>query len=227
MNNLIKQKFKIHRRNTVSILGVLMISVLLITGMVGCQAEQQKEAFSESDFLNEIKPNLECLNSCVQVMFMADVDFNVEYISAYDNEEAYDDGLGERAVLFLPEEEEAYAENYYIDPTYASLYTVNNFKTNEEVRENLRKYMTDEIIDKYFDNDFFEYEGNLYLVRGARGYGAVTVDMDSVKYIEEKDGKQYVSVDFLLFDELYYTETIEFSQSNGNWIITGETETDN
>ena len=82
--------------------------------------------------------------------------------------------------------------------------------------------MSDEIIDNYFRDDFFEYDGMLYLVRGARGYGAIDVDCESVKYVGEKDGKQYVSVDILYFGDYDYTETVEFSRIDDRWIITGE-----
>lgn len=184
---------------------------------------KSEKTFDEEKFINEIKPNIECLQSCVQEIFGADISFDKRsYLSAYESEEAYDDGRGERVVLFLPEEEEKYAKDYYIDPTYSDFYVVNNFKTNDEVRENLRKYMSDEIIDNYFRDDFFEYDGMLYLVRGARGYGAIDVDCESVKYMGEKDGKQYISVDILYFGDYDYTETVEFSRIDDRWIITGE-----
>ena len=48
------------------------------------------------------------------------------------------------------------------------------------------------------------------------------MDCESVKYVGEKDGKQYVSVDILYFDEYDYTETVEFSRIDDRWIITEE-----
>ncbi len=210
--------FAVKRKNILGLIGVVMIMSAVISGCA-----KSEKTFDEEKFINEIKPNIECLQSCVQEIFGADISFDKRsYLSAYESEEAYDDGRGERVVLFLPEEEEKYAKDYYIDPTYSDFYVVNNFKTNDEVRENLRKYMSDEIIDNYFRDDFFEYDGMLYLVRGARGYGAIDVDCESVKYVGEKDGKQYVSVDILYFDEYDYTETVEFSRIDDRWIITEE-----
>lgn len=210
--------YKVKGKNVFKLIGLIMIMSAVISG-----CGKAEKTFDEEKFVNEIKPNIECLQSCVQEIFGADISFDKRsYLSAYESEEAYDDGRGDRVVLFLPEEEEKYAKDYYIDPTYSYFYVVNNFKTNDEVRENLRKYMSDEIINNYFRDDFFEYEGELYLVRGARGYGAIDVDCESVKYIGEKDGKQYVSVDILYFGDYDYTETVEFSRIDGRWIITGE-----
>ena len=208
----------VKRKNILGLIGVVMIMSAVISGCA-----KSEKTFDEEKFINEIKPNIECLQSCVQEIFGADISFDKRsYLSAYESEEAYDDGRGERVVLFLPEEEEKYAKDYYIDPTYSDFYVVNNFKTNDEVRENLRKYMSDEIIDNYFRDDFFEYDGMLYLVRGARGYGAIDVDCESVKYVGGKDGKQYISVDILYFGDYDYTETVEFSRIDDRWIITGE-----
>ena len=157
--------FAVKRKNILGLIGVVMIMSAVISGCA-----KSEKTFDEEKFINEIKPNIECLQSCVQEIFGADISFDKRsYLSAYESEEAYDDGRGERVVLFLPEEEEKYAKDYYIDPTYSDFYVVNNFKTNDEVRENLRKYMSDEIIDNYFRDDFFEYDGMLYLVRGAWG----------------------------------------------------------
>lgn len=42
---------------------------------------------------------------------------------------------------------------------------------------------------------FFEYENNLYIERGGRGYGAVTVDFDSVELVEVNNGVVLVEID--------------------------------
>ena len=184
------------------------------------QCPTKAEAFSEEKFLKDIKPNVDCLDSCVQEKFCAEVGDN-EYLAAYKSKSAYADGLGDVALLFKPGEESKYRD-YFIDPCESSYYPVKNFKTNSEVRDYLKKYLSDAVIDKWFSNDFLEYKGQLYLRRGARGYGAMTCDLKSLKYAEEKDGKQYVTVDFKLFDELDHTETLEFSKVNDVWIMTDE-----
>ena len=202
-------------------IAILALAAFMLFSTASCNAPSKAEAFSEEKFLEDITPNVDCLNSCVQEMFCAKVDSDDEYVAAYKSKSAYADGLGDVALLFKPGEESKY-KDYYIDPCYTSYYPVKNFKTNSEVRDYLKKYLSDTVIDKWFSNDFLEYKGQLYLRRGARGYGAVKCDLKSLKYVEEKDGKQYVTVDFKLFDELDHTETLEFSKVNDVWIMTDE-----
>ena len=120
--------FAVKRKNIIGLIGVVMIMAAVISGCA-----KSEKAFDEEEFVKEIKPDIECLQSCVQEIFGAEISFDkISYISAYESEETYDDGRGERVVLFLPEEEEKYEKDYYIDPTYSYFYAVNNFKTNDE-----------------------------------------------------------------------------------------------
>ena len=214
--------FVCKERMTMKKITILVLFAFVILSMVACNSSSKAEAFSEEKFLEDITPNVVCLNSCVQEMFGAEVGSDEDsYLAAYESESAYADGMGDIALLFKPGEESKYA-GYFIDPTCSDYYPVKNFKTNAEVRDYLRKYLSDEVIDKWFSNDFLEYEGQLYLRRGSRGYGAMTCDLESLKYVEEKDDKQYVTVDFKLFDESDQTETLEFSKANDVWIMTDE-----
>lgn len=199
----------------------LALSIVVIFSTAACSAPSKTEEFSQEKFLEEITPHIVCLHSCVQEMFCAKVDFDDSYFAAYESESVYAEGMGEIDLLFKPGEESKYT-SYFIDPTYSDYYTVTNFETNSEVRDYLKKYLSDIVIDKWFLNDFLEYEGQLYLRRGARGYGALQCDLESVKYAEEKDGKQYVTVDFTLFDEFDHMETLEFSNIQDAWIMTDE-----
>jgi hypothetical protein len=189
-------------------------------------APSKTEAFSEKKFLKDIAPNVDCLDSCVQEMFCADVDWDDEYVAAYKSKSVYANGSGKVALLFKPSEDSKY-KDYFIDPCYVSYYPVKNFKTNSDVVNYLKKFLSKEIINKWFSNNFLEYKGRLYLARGARGYGAMKCDLKSLKYVKEKGGKQYVTVNFKLFDELDHTETLEFSKINDVWIMTDEVERPN
>ena len=66
---------------------------------------------------------------------------------------------------------------------------------------------------------FLEYEGALYLRRGSRGYGAVTIDLDILKFVEQKNDRYYVTVDYLLFEEYDETMLLEFENRDGHWIL--------
>lgn len=174
-------------------------------------------------FLSEVRENIEVLSDCVEEMFCADVDWEKHYFAVYDSEEAYNNGDGLPALLY-DAKGEAPKGNYFKDPTESDYYIVNNFKSNEEVRHYLREYLSDSVINKWFNKDFLEYDGNLYLRRGSRGYGAVVCHPHSAKFLEQKDGKYYVTVDFLYFSEFDHTETLEFTKIGGNWIMTKEDE---
>ena len=167
----------------------LLTAAFLLTA---CAAKEEPPAFDETAFLEEIKPNVECLNQCELELFGAEVDVDTTYYGVYESEEAYDNGEGTVAKLYLPGEEEQVA-SYFEDPTMSSYYKVSNFQTNAEVRDSLRNYLSDAVIDEVFHDDFLEYEGALYLRRGSRGYGAVTIDLDSLKFVEQKNGISFVS----------------------------------
>ena len=140
--------------------------------MASCGAAPKADPFDEQTFLKDITPNVSCLDACVQEVFGAQADMDTVYLAAYESESAYAGGTGKIALLFKQGEEDKYGD-YYIDPAYTSYYPVTNFKTNAEVADYLKKYLSQSIIDQWFSNDFLEYDGQLYLVRGARGYGAM------------------------------------------------------
>ena len=75
------------------LLAIILPAVLALT------ACQKQSAFNEEEFLNEIKPNIECLKSCEEEMFGADVDFDTSYFSAFADEDSYDGGV-ERGFCF-------------------------------------------------------------------------------------------------------------------------------
>lgn len=202
----------------------ILVAMGLSASVCGTSVSQAT-AFDEAAFLEEIRPTVECLNDCALEMFGAEVDFDTAYHAAYENEAAYDNGRGEVAILYLPGEEEKLSEYFIVDPTISDYYPVANFKTNEDVREYLRGYMSDELVEKNFPRnvrEFLEYEGDLYLRRGSRGYGAVTCNLDSLRYLVGKGGKQYATVDFLLFNEYDYTEILEFTKTETGWLLTDE-----
>ena len=200
---------------------LLALTACLLFTMTACGATPKAEPFDAQTFLKDITPNVSCLDSCVQEVFGAQADMDTVYLAAYESESAYAGGTGNIALLFQQGEEGKYS-NYYIDPAYTSYYPVTNFKTNAEVADYLKKYLSQDIIDKWFSNDFLEYDGTLYLVRGARGYGAMTCDLGSLQYLEEKDGKQYVTVKFNQFDAFDHTEKLQFTKVNDSWIMTSE-----
>jgi len=105
-------------------IAILVLSAFVIFSMAACNASSKAEAFSEEKFLEDITPNVVCLNSCVQEMFGAEVGSDEDsYLAAYESESAYADGMGDIALLFKPGEESKYV-NYFIDPIGSYYYPV-------------------------------------------------------------------------------------------------------
>lgn len=223
-----------------TMLTAALITAMLTTAMLttGCASDgtadntkndttavdESSTDFDSAAFIEEITPNVEYLNSCLDEIFVTSPDFGTRYTAAYASEEAYDNGNGTPAILFLREDYEKVAKEYFIDPTLSDYYPVSGYTTNAEVRENLEKYMSKDLVDKVFHDDFMEFEGKLYLVRGSKGYGAYSLDMNSLKYDKEIDGKQYATVDMLYFSEYDKTLNLELEKQGDNWIM--DTDTD-
>lgn len=196
---------------------ILMMAVMCF--VAACSTEQgETAAVDEGAFLEEIVPNILCLNSCELEMFDADVDFEDEYFCVYESEEAYDDGRGPVVKLYQ-EGEEATVSEYFLDPVMSSYYPVRNFQTNEEVRAHLEEFLSPEIVAEKFHDDFLEYDGTLYLMRGARGYGAITCDTESVAFLEKQGDSYYATMDYLYFGDYDYTVKLEFQKKDGKWIL--------
>ncbi|MBQ6052459.1 MAG: hypothetical protein IJL30_04110 [Clostridia bacterium] len=101
-------------------------------------------------------------------------------------------------------------------------YLVSNFKTVAEVKDYIANYITADCFNAAeIDEDFTEEDGELLLVRGARGYGYYGIDPTSWEYIDNIS----VKVQFCILDtpveETYCV--VEFIQDNGTWKINGFT----
>lgn len=202
---------------------ILMMTVMCFA--TACSTEQaETAAVDEGAFLEEIAPNILCLDSCELEMFGADVDFEEEYFGVYESEETYDDGWGPVVKLYQ-EGEEASVSEYFLDPTMSSYYPVRNFQTNAEVRAHLEEYLSEEITAEKFHDVFLEYDGTLYLKRGARGYGAITCDTESVAFLEKQGDSYYAAMDYLCFGDYDDTVKLEFQKKDGNWILMEISET--
>lgn len=60
-----------------------------------------------------------------------------------------------------------------VDPGDADCIEVKNFKSIAEIKENLSKYLDKSLYEEITDEDFFDFDGKVYAIRGGRGYGTV------------------------------------------------------
>ena len=47
----------------------------------------------------------------------------------------------------------------------------------------------------------------------------MTIDLDSLKFVEQKNDRYYVTVDYLIFEEYDETMLLEFENRDGHWIL--------
>lgn len=216
---------------------LVLAMILLAFGLAGCgdkPVEVNPETFSETEFMEEIKPHIEVLNSCVTEEFCAEVDDTVSYMALFKNEEdAYSEISKPDKLVEIPrdlsiEEMEAEYPDYYLDPAMIEYLKVTNFNTVDEIKSHVATYLGEAVTgyilegnyDVWLDLNFSETEDGLYLMRGGRGYGALHYDTESAKYAEMIDGKYYVIIDVYYFEELDHTEKLEFTPTSDGWLMT-------
>ncbi len=190
------------------------------------QSEAQSEAPSESsaDFSEQAQGGMIFLNEIYRETFGAEYDFEDEMLmqAAFESEQAYMNGE-DPAALYLPTEEAP--SGLFLDPSYALYIPVLNFRSMQELTANASEYITDaymQTIQAGLEDNFFEYEGTLYLVRGARGYGSTSLDLDTVAVHEEKENA--MQAELLTFGEYDGEVVAEFTMDNGRWKINTTTE---
>ena len=212
-------------------LSSVLLAASVVFALAGCGGgdpvpddKKETEEFTEEAFLEEIQPNLDCLESCFQELYGAEVDFETAYGALYETEADSMDREKPPAMLYVRGEQADFSD-YAPDPAEVTYYPVFNYQTNADARAYLEQYLSGGMIEKWFYNDFLEYGGKLYLARGARGYGEESLDRDSLIYVEEKNGNQYAKIDVLLFGEYERTELLEFTEGENGWVLTGESET--
>ena len=199
---------------------LLLALLLLLTACGGgapapTQAPEATEApFDPAAFLQEIAPIADCLRSCDEEVFGAQLEPNRVFYAGY----AY--GENGEEVLWLYPENAPLPEGCWEDPMMAMYYPVTNFSTNAQVRAQLEQFMTPALVSEKFHDDFLEYDGSLYLVRGGRGYGALVCNPETLRYVGEENGNQVVSIDYELFGSFDHTATLVLCPEGSGWKLT-------
>ncbi len=122
-------------------------------------------------------------------------EFSAEYydtegmtkIAVYESEEAYYNG---DAPALLLDPNEATPDGYFADPATAAFMPVYNFNSKAEINEHFSNYFTQRYlnsIQSIINNNFLDFDGGLYLVRGGMGYGMFSVDFDTIDYTAMQD----------------------------------------
>lgn len=171
------------------------------------------EPFDKEKFLEDVKPVVDALYKCDMEEFCADIDFDKSFSAGYKG-----DGI---SVLYPSNEERP--EDCAEDPAAASYLLVRNYTTVEQVRDGLKRYMTEDVINGFLEleNDFFEFDGKLYARRGGRGYGEPHCLPETLTYVKEENGMQIAEIEYDNLGESDGKCTLKFKKTDEGWKLAG------
>ena len=177
------------------------------------ETETVTEAETPEQVLSSLYTHLWVMNECIQETYGASFSRDVAYGRVYTSMDAMMNG--EAPIDVLPRD----SITEVTDGIDATLYEVSNFSTNADVRNYLCGYMTPDLVDLLFYDNFQEFNGKLYMVYGSQGYGAVYYDIDSAWIMDIGEEYCTVVVDMYYFDEYGGTVDLLFQKIDGRWYL--------
>ena len=197
------------------------------------QASRQPEQpqLNEQELLALLQENLAWLNAVEGETFFVEGQGSYMAIVSYEN------GQYGRIKRLVPspattsELESTLAEDEAIDPTFSSYYPISNYSSKEQILDNLREYMdVDSLgimqnayatVSDVLNDNVWEFNGGLYLVRGGRGYGVFNYDPQTLKIVSFDETTCEAECDLMRFGDYFDSvQTISFEKRSGRWIIT-------
>lgn len=197
------------------------------------QASRQPEQtqLSEQELLALLQENLAWLNAVEDELFFVELrGASCMAVVSYENGQY---GAIKRLVpspATTSELERSLAEDEAVDPAERSFYPISNYSSKEQMLENLREYMdVDSLgimqspyatVSDVLNDNVWEFNGGLYLVRGGRGYGVYDYDPQTLRIVSSDETACEAECDLLYFEQFDSVQTISFEKRNGRWIIT-------
>lgn len=196
------------------------------------QASQQPEQtqLSEQELLALLQENLAWLNAVENELFFVELrGASCMAVVSYEN------GQYGAIKRLVPEGnsadiEQTLAEDEAIDPAYRSFSPISNYSSKEQILNTLRDYMDVDClgimqnayatVSDVLNDNVWEFNGGLYLVRGGRGYGVYDYDPQTLRIVSSDETACEAECDLLYFEQFYSVQTISFEKRNGRWIIT-------
>lgn len=198
------------------------------------QASRQPEQtqLSEQELLALLQENLAWLNAVEDELFFVELrGASCMAVVSYENGQY---GAIKRLVpspATTSELERSLAEDEAVDPAERSFYPISNYSSKEQMLDNLREYMdVDSLgimqspyatVSDVLNDNVWEFNGGLYLVRGGRGYGVFTYDPQTLKIVSFDETTCKAECDLMRFEDYFDSvQTISFEKRSGRWIIT-------
>lgn len=195
------------------------------------QASRQPEQpqLSEQELLALLQENLAWLNAVENELFFVELrGASCMAVVSYEN------GQYGAIKRLVPEGnsadiEQTLAEDEAIDPAYRSFSPISNYSSKEQILNTLRDYMDVDClgimqnayatVSDVLNDNVWEFNGGLYLVRGGRGYGVYDYDPQTLRIVSSDETACEAECDLLYFEQFYSVQTISFEKRNGRWII--------
>lgn len=198
------------------------------------QASRQPEQtqLSEQELLALLQENLAWLNAVEDELFFVELrGASCMAVVSYENGQY---GAIKRLVpspATTSELERSLAEDEAVDPAERSFSPISNYSSKEQMLDNLREYMdVDSLgimqspyatVSDVLNDNVWEFDGGLYLVRGGRGYGVFTYDPQTLKIVSFDETTCEAECDLMRFGDYFDSvQTISFEKRSGRWIIT-------
>ena len=105
-----------------------------------------------------------------------------------------------------------------------ALVPVRNVSDQAQWLDLIRPLVTEELMAKWqeqriWEDNVLEFVGNPYFIFGARGYGAVTLDLDSAVLTVDSEDRCTVTVDSYLFENKDHPYAIYLAYEDGAWRV--------
>ncbi len=155
---------------------------------------------------------------------------NEDYNASYDCSVTYKgvweswDDIGVYGPSYLVPEDEITDDT----PTDSNCYFyVTNFSSNEQARDYLLDYMSQDVLNQLYGTPLFDYGDGTYLIRGGRGYAPMDRDYNNATITNLTDTSFTATMDCHMFsvDNYVGTCTIDMQCDGGSWYIVGYSQT--
>lgn len=103
----------------------------------------------------------------------------------------------------------------------ACYFRVTSASSEEEVKNHLLFYVSEDVLDELYSEPLFDYQGDTYIRRGGMGYYRINRLFDSAVITDLTDTSFSATMDCIEFGQYMGTCTINLEKNGDNWIITG------
>lgn len=183
------------------------------------QSENNTEQVTESGFTEQDARNLLAM-PCYVLSGFDDMSYNV----SYDEDTVYYGYWDSQEDLALYDPNGLVTDEGLTDDMItgaACYFRVKSASSEEEVKNHLLFYVSEDVLDELYSEPLFDYQGDTYIRRGGMGYYRMDRLFDSAVITDLTDTSFSATMDCIEFGQYMGTCTINLEKNGDNWIITG------